>query len=248
MQYMGGKSMIARSLVAAILSDTGLRDVWFEPFVGGANVMEQAAPHFRVSVGADAHPDLISMWRAVTEESWSPPGELTKGEYLGLRGAAVSPLRGFAGFGCSFGGKWFGGWAGDHDRSGTRDPLLKVSIREVSRQGLVFRTADTRFRESLFGGLTPPDGSVVYCDPPYRGTTGYETGALDQTEFYATLRQWSGRGCAVYVSEYREPMGVPFREVWSRQKRKVLEASQNREVVTERLFRIGHTSAEGSTE
>ena len=61
MQYMGGKAKIARRVVEAILNDTPERDRWFEPFVGGGNVMEHAAPHFGRSVGMDAHPDLIML-------------------------------------------------------------------------------------------------------------------------------------------------------------------------------------------
>lgn len=238
MQYMGGKAKVARRLVAAVLQDTGLRGVWYEPFVGGGNVMEHAAPHFSRSVGSDAHPDLISMWRAVTEQGWMPPSELSRQEYQQLRSAPVSPLRGFAGFGASFGGKWFGGY-GVSPRDGE---VFRASQRSVTRQGSVFRTADTRFRLALFGELVPPDGSVVYCDPPYRGTTGYQVDGLDHAKFYAVLAEWASRGCAVYVSEYSEPIDVAYQVVWSRSKRKVLDASDNSSVVEERLFRIGEGS------
>ena len=54
MRYMGGKAKVARRIVAAILADTGARDVWYEPFVGGGNVMEHAAPHPAWMIARDA--------------------------------------------------------------------------------------------------------------------------------------------------------------------------------------------------
>src|SRR3982751_7120269 len=104
MQYMGGKARIARRVVAAILADTTAREIWFEPFIGGGNVMEHAAPHFARSVGADAHPDLIMMWEHVTAGGMIPDF-VGREEYQELRKQSPSWLRGFAGFGASFGGK-----------------------------------------------------------------------------------------------------------------------------------------------
>lgn len=162
MQYMGGKAKIARRVVEAILADTTRRNRWLEPFVGGGNVLEHAAPHFGRSVGMDAHPDLILMWQAVTD-GWSPP-DLTKDRYQELRSYPPSPERGYAGFGASFGGKWFGGY-GVSPRDGE---VWRASQRALARQAAVFTAHGVRFRCRLFGEYTPPPGTVVYCDPPVR--------------------------------------------------------------------------------
>jgi DNA adenine methylase len=52
-----------------------------------------------------------------------------------------------------------------------------------------------------------PDGrTVVYCDPPYRGTTGYPgTPPFDSDEFWTVAAEWSRRGAMVLVSEYVAP-------------------------------------------
>src|ERR1041384_1608066 len=128
MQYMGGKARIARRIVDAILSDTDFRDTWWEPFVGGGNVMEHAAPHFRNLIGCDAHPDLILMWQYVTSGG-DLPSIVTREMYAELRKLPPSPVRGFVGFGASFGGKWFGGY-GVSPRDGE---LWKQSLRAVQR-------------------------------------------------------------------------------------------------------------------
>lgn len=232
MQYMGGKAKIARRIVAAILADTDRRSIWFEPFVGGGNVMEHAAPRFARAVGADAHPDLIMLWEHVTAGGMVPDF-VSREEYQALRHAEPSWLRGYAGFGASFGGKWFGGY-GVSPRDGE---VIRASFRSVNRQAGVFAASGVRFQCARFGEITPPNGSVVYCDPPYAGTTGYRTGDFDYSEFYATLATWA-RTSSVYVSEYAVPTDVRATVIWSREKRNVLERSDNTRMAVENLYRI----------
>ncbi len=235
MRYMGGKTQIARHVVRAVLDDTPHRKNWFEPFVGGGNVLEHAAPHFVRSVAMDAHPDLILMWQAVAV-GHNPPEFVSREQYTELRNAEPSALRGFAGFGASFGGKWFGGYAAGEGRN-----YAGESSRTVARQGSIFRSRDVVFLHGLFGSLTPPPGTVVYCDPPYANTTGYSTGEFDHWLFYKTLLTWSQSGCAVYVSEYTVPEDVPYTVVWSDQKSMSLRNEGPTGTVTEHLFRIGES-------
>lgn len=232
MQYMGGKAKIARQIVSAIISDTPNRSVWYEPFVGGGNVMEVAAPYFGVCVGSDAHEDLILMWQHVTSGGVVPEF-ITREEYYKLKDSEPTWLRGFAGFGASFGGKWWGGY-GVSPRDGE---VCRASYRSVTRQGAIFRTNGVRFRIANFGDLKPPVGSVIYCDPPYAGATKYSE-SLDYPTFYRTLLQWSHKS-SVYLSEYAIPENIPHRVVWQRTKRNVLEKSDNQRMASEFLFRIG---------
>ncbi len=235
MRYMGGKAKIARRVVQAILDDTPHRKNWFEPFVGGGNVLEHAAPHFTRSVAMDAHPDLILMWQAVLA-GHNPPEFVSKDQYQTLRYAEPSALRGYAGFGASFGGRWFEGY-GVSPRDGE---VCRASYRTVTRQGAVFRAHDVVFLHGPFGSLTPPPGTVVYCDPPYRTSTKkYRADELDHGLFYKTLLTWSQNGCAVYVSEYTAPEDVPYTEIWSAPKSMALRRSGPASTVTEHLFRIG---------
>jgi DNA adenine methylase len=110
MQYMGGKSRIAKPIAAAILEATSARCSYVEPFMGAGSVAAQLVPQFKRAYLSDASEDLIALWSAV-QRGWEPPVEVTSAEYASLREAAPSALRGFAGYGCSFGGKWFGGYA-----------------------------------------------------------------------------------------------------------------------------------------
>lgn len=231
-QYMGGKARIAKHIVSSIMSDTPFRERWFEPFVGGGNVMEHAAPHFHECIGADAHPDLILMWQAVTN-GWLPP-DIDREMYRNLRHADPSALRGFVGFGASFGGKWFGGY-GVSPRDGE---LWRQSARTIARQAQVFMRHRVKFVQSEFGSYDPPPRTVVYCDPPYYGTTSYSTGQFDYQYFYEKLIEWSDLGCAVYVSEYQIPESVPCELIWERSKNVSLNSASNSRHAVEKLYRI----------
>ena len=76
-----------------------------------------------------------------------------------------------------------------------------------------------------------PDGAVVYCDPPYRGTVCECYEGFDFDAFDAWLAS-CGHMCV--VSEYTAPAGCV--EVASRQKRCSASANGKSQRVTERLF------------
>jgi DNA adenine methylase len=234
MQYMGGKHVLAKKIVKAIMDDSPSHDHWFEPFVGGGSVLQNAAPHFARLTAMDAHEDLILMWQAVNA-GWEPPPFVNREEYQALRNAEPSALRGFAGFGASFGGKWFGGYG-----IGPKQvELSRIAHRSVVKQGLLFRSRQISFILGKFGSHEPPYGSTVYCDPPYIGTTGYGTISFDHGQFYKTLLEWSSAGCSVYVSEYTSPIGVPYELIWAQETRVMLDKTDNCRATTENLYRIG---------
>ena len=75
-----------------------------------------------------------------------------------------------------------------------------------------------------------PAGSVVYADPPYRGTSGYVCGEFDHDAFYAWCME---QPFDVYVSEYSMPSS--FHEVLAIPHRSRLSATAHNAVV-ERLY------------
>ena len=230
--------MIARHIVAAILADTDRRERWFEPFVGGGNVMERAAPHFATSAGSDIHEDLILMWQHVAAGGVLPEF-VSREEYQALRHADPSWLRGYAGFRASFGGKWFGGYGIDKiDAKHPHAEICRSSYVVASRQGRVFAKAGTRFLHGSYTDFAPPVGTVVYCDPPYAGTQFYSsTAPIDYPAFYRTLQSWA-ETCDVYVSEYAVPEEFPVKLIWERERRMTLKAGDNHRTATERLFKV----------
>ena len=75
-----------------------------------------------------------------------------------------------------------------------------------------------------------PDGAVVYCDPPYRGTSEYMNSGFDYGRFYYWLRS---REYPVYVSEYAMP--EDFVPVYERKKTCTLGYG-NRTKTVEKIF------------
>ena len=105
----------------------------------------------------------------------------------------------FVGFLCSFGGKWFGGYAfnSKKDNYAARGSRVLVKQIENLKSDIVFTSQDY---------LTMPlePNSLIYCDPPYRNTTGYKD-SFDHEAFYNWCRQKSKEGHTIFISEYNMP-------------------------------------------
>ena len=205
MQYLGGKSRIAKQLAAAINQYREPGQWVWDPFCGGLSMAVALSAKGPV-LASDANPALIALYQAV-RDGWQPPTEVNREQYAAARQLPDSdPLKAFCGFGCSFGGKWFGGYSAPRPKY--RRPVAgaaKIALRDGAC-GATFATID-------FLEVKPhATGMVLYLDPPYRGTTGYAaTGPFDHDRFAARARQWAAFG-PVFVSEYDFPGGI---EVWS---------------------------------
>lgn len=235
MRYMGGKSRISKALSEVILAHTDKREVYVEPFVGGGAMAEKMAPHFETVILNDLHEDLMLMWDAVLNKGWIPPTEVSLEQYQELRNAEPSALRGFVGFGGSFGGKWFGGYArGGNNSDGTPRNHQSESQRNLLKQATKIGKAVCvqGSYASLPAVNTAP---VIYCDPPYADTTGYTVDAFPHNEFWAKAQQWAEAGADVFVSEYTAPVG--WESIWEKPLRSsVRVGSEERHLAIEKLF------------
>ena len=85
--------------------------------------------------------------------------------------------------------------------------------------------------QSDYRSVPIPDGAVVYCDPPYRGTN---CGCYEGFDFEAFDAWLASCGHLCVVSEYTAPAGCV--EVAARQKQCSASANGKSQRVTERLF------------
>ena len=174
----------------------------------------------------------IGMFYSALQNGWVPPKDVSEEEYKALRHAEDSALRGFVGMVCSFGGKWFGGYA--RESSGTQNYATfghNVAMRTAPKlQDAVITWMD-------YKDMYIPDGSLVYCDPPYAGTSGYNKSKFDHDAFWQWVRDLSRR-CTVFVSEYTAP--ADFECVWERERSCGLGDGKNGSGSTriERIFRL----------
>ena len=214
MQYLGGKARLAEQLADVMLAPLNSRARYVEPFVGGGSVFTVMAPHFIRATAGDVHEDLVLMYRALLD-GWEPPDTVTEAEYQALRKAEPSALRAFVGFGCSFGAKWFGGYARDPRRKGGDASFAATGRRLLLARADVWRTLPAvSFHHRAYDAWDIGPGDVVYCDPPYAGTTGYKgTPTFDHDQFWDTCRKWHDAGAVVFVSEFTAP--DDWRPVWS---------------------------------
>lgn len=208
--YLGGKTRLAKHISKAILEDTPNRDRYIEPMIGGGSVFTHMAPNFKVAVGADKHIDLILMYQAISLD-WLPPEHISEEEYKELKESDTpSSLRGFAGFGCSFGGKWFGGYARSEGRDHSNESYRGVSKQAPMLKGRTFLCAD-------YQELTYSPGDVVYFDPPYEGTATYAgVPDFDHVGFWDFARSLRDKDVLVYVSEFNAPSD--FEVIWEKER------------------------------
>lgn len=195
MQYMGGKSRV-RKQVAAYLESVREGKPYCEPFVGGAWVLQEMTGD---RTAMDANEALITMYQSL-QAGWVPPDSLSEDEYAELRHEQdpKDPMTAFAGFGCSFAGKWFGGYARSSKQINYALSCKNSLLQQVPRLfGAEFLCRDF-FTTQFFDCL-------VYCDPPYEGTTAYSnTVSFDTGLFWEKVRTES-RQNTVVVSEYSAP-------------------------------------------
>ena len=250
MQYQGGKSRIARDIAAIITGGTDAvsrREIpdsrgdcaehpqsgggtFVSLFCGGCAVEERVTGFSRMILN-DEHPYLIALYRGV-QAGYDLPRNLTKEEYRHIReNKEEDPvLTGFAGFGCSFGGKWFGGYA-RNDKANNYALETKNSLaRAMKNLGRAdFLCGDYRL-------VAIPPRSVIYADPPYKGTTGYNRRQFNTDYFWDYMRVLGRNGHTLYISEMEAP--EDFRCVWSKEFRRTLNKNQPM-IVTEKLFTYG---------
>ena len=201
MQYVGGKYRIRKQVAKTILANSSMRSCYIEPFVGSASVFQEVAACFNTAMAGDLHADLVAMWNGLLFDGWEPPGSVTEERYAELRKESPSADRAFAGFGCSFGGKWFGGYA----RSGDRNYAMNMRRGLLKTKDMLRLASVSRFENKRYDEWKIDPGSCVYLDPPYKQSQGYTTGAFDHDAFWSWSETIAKSGCDVFVSEYAAP-------------------------------------------
>lgn len=193
MKYQGGKSRLAKRIASEI---NGYRpSVYVEPFVGAGSVLAQVdAP---VRLASDSCSLIISLMLAL-QDGWVPPTRVGEDSYKLAKnfGKTDDPLTAFIAYGCSWGGKRWGGYARGDGRNFADEAARSLEKMRPSIQSAWFKHAD--YRE-----ISIPSGALVYCDPPYAGTLGYRD-EFDHEEFWGWADEVSTHS-VVLVSEINAP-------------------------------------------
>lgn len=236
MKYMGSKNRIAKDILPIILRYRDKNQFYVEPFVGGANMIDKVDGN---RIGADVNEYLIAMWHAL-QSGWTPPDFISEKEYLQARlYKNIDALTAFIGFGCSYSGKWFGGYARNVRKDAPNAEVLNRTTRNYcseSKRNILKQLPnllDIGFLNCGYNELEVPPYSIIYCDPPYAGTTGYKD-KFNHTEFWEWCLQKTNQGCQVYISEYNAPKD--FICIWEKEVNSSLTKNTGGKKATEKLF------------
>lgn len=238
---MGSKARHAKEILNVIFSESNRisagRSSWVEPFVGGANMIDKV-PKTNRRYGNDINPFLVSLFQCV-QRGYVPSHDFTEKDYEIAKSDAKKGSNydaytmakiGFLGIGCSYSGKWFGGWArGNANNGNPRNYCLesKKNLLAQDIEGVVFTSGD-------YQKMYIPPLSIIYCDPPYAGTTKYKDN-FDHKAFWEWCDKKSDEGHLVFVSEYSAPEGWVC--VWEKTVNNSLTKETGSKKGIEKLFR-----------
>ena len=199
MQYQGSKKRLSNSIVPIIEKYRKTNQLYIEPFCGGCNIIDKiSGPR----IASDNHEYLIQMWIEL-QKGWIPPEDISKEQYYHVKNNQTLYSKayiGYVGFMCSFGAKWWGGYAsnskGDNYAARASRVLVKqiMDLKDVEFMCMDYKSFETGFSDAFF-----------YCDIPYKNTTQYSGSKFDHDEFYEWCRRMKSQGHTILVSEYEMP-------------------------------------------
>lgn len=229
MKYMGSKRLLAKELLPIILKNRTFNQWYVEPFVGGFNMIEHVKGN---RIGNDVNLYLIRLFEAL-QKGWEPPKEVTEQEYKDIqKNKEKYPdyLVGYVGFNLSYGGKYFGGYRRDKEKK--RNYAIEAYnniIKQVPKiQGI-------KLYNYNYTEIPIPEKSLIYCDPPYCGATGYKD-KFNHERFWEWARETVNNGHTVFISEYTAP--PDFICVYQKKVNNSLEKNTGSKQGIERLFTL----------
>ena len=233
MRYQGGKSKIAKQISSVIMATREReRERESNTFVSlfcGSCAVESKVNGFDKLILNDNHSYLISLLKGV-QNGYELPEKITEAEYKYIREHKDEDkvLTGFVGFGCSFGGKWFGGYA--RNKGGTNYALQ--SKKSLLKDMKTLMNAEFCCKD--YRDVELPDNCVIYADPPYNNTTGYGKVKFDSNAFWEYAREVS-KTHLMLISEQTAP--DDFISIWEKPFTRTLDVNKNNQFkVTEKLF------------
>ena len=240
MKYMGSKNRIAKYLLPIILKDRKEGQCYVEPFVGGANMIDKVDGN---RIGADNNEYLITMWQKL-QKGWIPPDFIEESLWKDVKEKMDSSYEkhfiAFTRLGCSFGADWNGGYARNVKKDKPNAELLNSTTKSYCRQSKnnimkqLPNLHGVNFIHSKYDELEIPSNSIIYCDPPYEGTTKYKDN-FDHNKFWEWCREKSKEGHTVFISEYNAP--TDFECVWEGEVINSLNNQSSTKKATEKLFK-----------
>lgn len=207
---------------------------YYEPFVGGANVIDKIECSNRYA--SDINLYLIELFKNIDRISLLPDS-ISKDEYDKVRKAYYSGSLNFenwyigaVGFLASYNGKFFGGYAGKvHTKINTVRDYYDEAKRNLEAQ--IPHLKGIKWDCKNYLDYKDINNALIYCDIPYKNTTGYGT-AFNHDEFWRWAEEKS-KNNIVLVSEEQAPVGWSC--IWQQEIKRTLD-NKSRSNKVEKLF------------
>lgn len=227
MKYMGSKARIKKEIVPILqnIIDVNGIDVYIEPFVGGANVIDSIK--CKELIGGDNSLPLIELLKYV-RDGGELPCEVPKELYDDVkRNKDTDKYKkhyvGAIGFLASYNGKYFdGGYAKTIiSKTGKVRNYYQEAKRNIEKQAKNLKKI--KFKYGDYTQFSNTKNSLIYCDIPYKDTTQYSTSKnFDYDAFWQWARKMSNDNIVI-VSEHNAP--DDFKCIW---KQEVTRTQNNR--------------------
>lgn len=230
MQYFGGKARIAKPLAEFLNSQLKPCQPFVDLFCGSCNVVSKIDGN-RQRVANDLHYELIELHKYV-QSGGELPNAVSEEEYNDIKYSKWGGghwLEGFVGFGLSYSGKWWGGYARDGTDRNYCANAKNTLLSKHSKMKFV------EFSQGSYSLKSLPNNSLVYCDIPYKDTTKYSTGTFNHLEFYKWASATKQAGHNVLVSEYEHNLPEGWEIVWRHESKKSI---RNKDGVQENTVEI----------
>lgn len=232
MRYLGGKTRNAKA-IAEVLQKYRKGRTYLEPFCGGLSVTVRMDGDIILN---DLHDGLINLYKAIQKDEFDYPIDLiSQEEYKKLKkeNDLSNPLTTFVGHGLSYAGKWWGGYDTYYLKRGKPNAVQNMTINSLKKKFSLSHIKNALFTCESYDKLEP-DNMLIYCDPPYKGTTmDYISNQFDSDQFWDTMRKWS-KNNTVIISEFNAPSD--FKCIWEKPYK--VQMSKEQKLVTEKLFKL----------
>ena len=234
---MGSKARVAKevsSIINGLICKNNVSH-YIEPFVGGSNMIEHI--QCKNKYGYDSNEYLIEFWKQI-QNGWNPftSVEMSKEFYDDVKNNKdkyEKHIVALTGLCATYNAKWFGGYAGIvHTKINTDRNYYDEAVRNVLKQSEKLK--DVKYQCGDYKDIKVFD-AVIYCDPPYEGTTKYKDD-FDHNTYWNWVRKMS-KNNIILCSEYSAP--DDFECIWEKGVTTTLDKSSRSKVV-EKLFTYKH--------
>ena len=217
MKYLGSKRRIVDEILPIMSQSLQPGMSFVDCFCGGCSVVQHVPQVYR-RIANDNNRYLVAMWERLTTTNWQPPTHIPKSLYDDVRktwhiedGRYDDATVGWVGFMASRNGRFYDGGYSGHSCKG-RDYIAE-NIRNISKQTGELKGVE--WQCGSYDKMFIPTASLIYLDPPYKGTSTYSTARyFDYGQFYDWTRQMKRNGHTVFVSEYQMP--GDFKPIWQK--------------------------------